>query len=194
MASSGQNFSLLFGWWLSINAQQRHVWPGLAAYRVADGSSSPYTANEIVAQIAHVRTKAGAPSGGASGTLLYNTTVLRQNRDGLADALGTSFQSVALVPAFPWLDNSPPPAPSLSVTTVGTLVQAQWSRNGIEAVRWWFVQWRTPTEWNARIVWGALNGLDIPSTGIANQSDAVVVRAIDGAMNVSAPAVWRRSP
>jgi uncharacterized lipoprotein YddW (UPF0748 family) len=194
MASSGQSFSLLFGWWISINSQQRHVWPGLAAYRVADGSSSAYTANEIVAQIAHVRTKAGAPAGGASGTLLYNTTVLRQNRGGLSDALGSSFQSVALVPSFPWLDNSPPPAPSLSVTTVGTLVQAQWSRNSTDAVRWWFVQWRTPTEWNARMVWGALNGLDIPSTGIANQSDIVVVSAVDAAMNVSAAAVWRRSP
>ena len=194
LASSGQNFSLLFGWWLSINTQQRHVWPGLAAYRVADGSSSSYTANEIVAQIAHVRTKAGAPAGGASGTLLYNTTVLRQNRDGLADALRTSFQSEALVPAFPWLDNSPPPAPSLSVTTVGTLVRAQWNRNGAEAVRWWFVQWRTPTEWNSRMVWGAFNALDIPSTGIANQSDIVVVSAVDAAMNVSGRAIWRRTP
>ncbi|HEX6944383.1 MAG TPA: hypothetical protein VF128_15750, partial [Gemmatimonadaceae bacterium] len=154
-----------------------------------------YTANEIVAQIAHVRSKAGLPAGGASGTLLYNTTTVRLNRGGLADALGaSSFQSPAVVPAFPWLDNSTPAAPSLSVTTTGTLVRAQWTRNGVEPVRWWLVQWRTPTEWNARLVWGTLDALDIPSTGIANQSDIVVVSAMDAAMNASAPAIWRRSP
>ena len=195
LASTGQNFSLLFDWWLSINTQRRHVWPGLAAYRVADGSSSAYLADEIVAQIAQVRTRAGTPAGGASGTLLYNTTSVRLNRGGLADALGaSSFRAPAVVPEFRWLDNVAPLPPSLTVTTIGTLVRAQWSRNGAEPVRWWLVQWRTPTEWNVRMVWGALDALDIPSTGVANQSDIVVVAAMDAAMNASVPAIWRRSP
>lgn len=195
LASTGQNFSLLFDWWLSINTQRRHVWPGLAAYRVADGSSSSYLASEIVAQIAYIRTKAGIPAGGASGTLLYNTTSVRLNRGGLADALGaSSFQAPAVVPEFRWLDSTAPQPPSLTVTTIGTLVRAEWSRNGAESVRWWLVQWRTPTEWNVRLVWGALDALDIPSTGVANQSDIVAVSALDAAMNASAPAIWRRTP
>ena len=193
LASTGQNFSLLLEWWFSVNTQRRHVWPGLAAYRVADGTSSQYLANEIVAQIAYVRSRATITAGRTSGTLLYNTTSVRLNQGGRSDALGaTSFQAAALVPAFPWLDSAAPPAPSLAVTTQGTLVRAQWTRSGTETIRWWLVQWRTPTEWNTRIIWGALSALDIPSTGVANQADIVAVSAMDAALNASAPAIWRR--
>ena len=109
MASVGQNFSALLDWWLSVNAQRRHVWPGLAAYRVADGSSSQYAAGEITSQIAHVRSRGGAAAGGASGTLLYNTTTVRLNRGGLADALSTVvYAGAAVVPSFSWLDATAP--------------------------------------------------------------------------------------
>ena len=195
LASTGQNFSLLLDWWYSVNPQGRHVWPGLAAYRVADGTASEFLANEIVAQIAHVRSRAANTAGRASGALLYNTTSVRLNRGGLSDALGaSSFQAAAVVPAFPWLDNAAPQAPTVTVTTEGTLVRARWSMNGVEAARWWLVQWRTLTQWNARMVWGGTTALDIPSTGVANQADIVAVSALDAAMNASAPAIWRATP
>ena len=34
----------LLDWWLAQNARGRHVWPGLAAYRVGDGTSSAFGA------------------------------------------------------------------------------------------------------------------------------------------------------
>jgi hypothetical protein len=196
LASTGQNFSLLLDWWLSVNIQRRHVWPGLAAYRVADGTSSEYLATEITAQIAYAKSRVGVTSGGASGALLYNTTSVRLNRGGLADALGaTSYSAPALVPRFPWLDDLAPPAPSLTVSMPGsTVVRVQWSRNGDDPVRWWLLQWRTSTEWRARLVWGASNSFDIPSTGVANQANIVVLSAMDAAMNASAPAIWRAAP
>ncbi len=79
MSSTGQNFTALLDWWISVNTQKRHLWPGLAAYRVADGTSSQFVATEIVNQISTTRTRAGAAAGGASGTLLYNTTSVRLN-------------------------------------------------------------------------------------------------------------------
>lgn len=196
LASTGQNFGLLLDWWLSNNPTRRHVWPGLAAYRVADGTTSQYTANEIVAEIAHVRSKAGTPAGGASGTLLYNTTTVRLNRGGLADALGAiTYTALALVPRFPWLDNAPPaPVTSISVTAQASALRAQWTSGGGETARWWLVQWRTSTAWRAKLVWSGQTTLDIPVTGSPDRADIVAITALDAAMNASSYAIWRATP
>ena len=194
LASTGQNFSLLFDWWLSVNTQRRHVWPGLAAYRVADGTTSQYTANEIAAEIAYLRSRAGAAAGGATGSLLYNTTTIRLNRGGLADALGSAtFKDPALVPAFPWLDSQAPAPPVLTVDMQGLTARPQWSAIGSDPVRWWLVQWRTSTAWNAKLVWGTARSLDIPFTGTGDRPDVIGVSALDGSMNASSAAVWRAS-
>ena len=191
LASTGQNFSLLFDWWLSVNTQRRHVWPGLAAYRVADGTTSQYTANEIVAQIAYGRTRAGGAAGGASGNLLYNTTAVRLNRGGLADALfSSSFGEPALVPGFPWLDNTPPASPTaLAVTEQSSTIRVQWQST--QTARWWLVQWRTSAAWNATQVWGSGRSLELPFSGAADRANVIAVTALDASMNASPPAIWR---
>jgi hypothetical protein len=115
LSSTGQNFTALLDWWLSVNTRRRHLWPGLAAYRVADGSTSAYAASEITAELTAVRLRGGASAGGASGAILYNTTSIRLNRGGLADALIlSSYSSPGIVPAFPWLDAIAMPAPTIA--------------------------------------------------------------------------------
>lgn len=195
LSSTGQNFSALFDWWLSMNAQRRHVWPGLAAYRVADGTSSAYFASEIVAEIAHIRSRSGPMSGGGSGALLYNTTSVRLNRGGLAEALGTSsFASPALVPATPWLDALPPAMPSLMVSSLGSAIRATWGVGDPEPVRWWLLQWRNSRKWDARLIWGGTFLYDIPFTGAADRADVVALTALDELMNASTQVIWRATP
>ncbi len=192
LSSTGQNFSALFDWWLLTNGQRRHVWPGLAAYRVADGTSSAYAASEITAEIAHVRTRAGAAAGGASGTLLYNTTSVRLNRGGLADALGaTTFSEPALVPSFPWLDAVAPPLPGISAGVQGGAMRVTIMPGMGETPRWWLVQWRTATAWNARLVLNLNRAFDIPFSSAAERPDIIAVSAVDMSMNASVPAIWR---
>ncbi|MCX5760892.1 MAG: family 10 glycosylhydrolase [Gemmatimonadetes bacterium] len=189
---TGQNFIALFDWWLAMNTQKRHVWPGLAAYRVADGKTETYAASEILTEIAQTRARAGAAAGGASGALLYNTTSVRLNKGGLADALAAStYASAAVVPATPWLDATAPSAPGLTVTVQSNAMRALWTPSGTEAARWWLVQWRTATAWNARIVWGGDRSLDIGFTGSADRADVVVIAALDAAMNSSSATIWR---
>jgi hypothetical protein len=195
LASVGQNFSLLFDWWISINLRRRHVWPGLAAYRVADGTSSQYAASEIVAEIAQARSRSGADAGGASGTLLYNATSVRLNRGGLADALGaTGYPGVAIVPAFTWLDSSAPVPPMVSAEPQGSAIRVTWSAGVGEAARWWLVQWRTSTAWNARLVWGAERSVDLAFSSAADRADVVALTALDAAMNASSRTIWRAAP
>jgi len=196
LSSTGQNFSALFDWWLSVNTRRRHVWPGLAAYRVADGTSTAYFATEIVAEIAHLRARAGPSAGGGSGALLYNTTSVRLNRGGLADALGTSsFATLALVPPFTWLDGRTPAAPTLAVTQQGPALRATWTSNDPEEpVRWWLIQWRNATKWDARLLRGGTVLYDLPFTSAAERPDIIAVTALDESMNASTTSTWRATP
>jgi uncharacterized lipoprotein YddW (UPF0748 family) len=192
LSSTGQNFTNLLDWWLSVNAQKRHLWPGLAVYRVADGTSSAYAAQEIINEISVDRFRAGPNAGGGSGTLLYNTTSVRTNKGGVADLLGTTgYPAFSVVPAYTWLDNTPPAAPTLGVATVFDAMQVSWTANGAEPVRWWLVQWRNATAWNAKLVFGPSSLLNIPFTGSADRADVVVLTAFDASWNASSPVVWR---
>ena len=194
LSSTGQNFTALLDWWILVNTQKRHVWPGLAAYRVADGTSSAYVASEIVAEITQARSRAGAAAGGASGTLLYNTTAVRTNKGGLADQLALSgFPGIGVVPTTPWLDATVPGAPNVTATVQGSAMRAQWMPGGSESARWWLVQWRAGSTWGSRMVWGADRTLDIAFTSSADRADIVVVTAFDAAMNASSQGIWRAS-
>lgn len=153
-SSTGQNFDALLGWWASRNTQQRHLWPGLAAYRVADGTSSAFTAAEIDGQVREVRRLADLNGAGAPrGAILYNTSSVMQNRGGLATLLESAvFANRAAVPATPWLAAPAWDAsdrtirfergPAGYIRVVGARPPAQ--------VRWWLVRWRTPTGWTFR--------------------------------------------
>jgi uncharacterized lipoprotein YddW (UPF0748 family) len=193
LASTGQNFTALLDWWLSQNTQKRHLWPGLAAYRVADGTSSQFGAQEIVNQIAVVKARAGAGAGGASGTLLYNTTSVRLNKGGLADALGaSSFTAAAMVPASPWLDATAPTAPTLTVTTGNQSMHVAWTPTGSEAARWFLVQWHTGGGlWLSRTVWGGDRSTSLSFSGTTDRPDVIAVGALDAAMNLSSLAIWK---
>jgi len=192
--STGQNFNSLLDWWIAINTQKRHIWPGLASYRVADGTSSAYNASEILAEIAFSRSRAGATAGGASGALLYNGTSIRLNYGGVSDALQSStYASAALVPASPWLDATAPLAPTVSVAIQSSAVHVTWVHNGSELARWWLVQWRGGASWYSQLVWGPARSVDLAFTSSADRADIVAVSALDGAMNQSALAVWRAS-
>lgn len=189
---TGQPFTALLDWWLLVNTQKRHLWPGLAAYRVADGASETYAASEILTELSVVRARAGAAAGGGSGTLLYNTTSVRLNRGGLADALAsTGFPGIAISPTYPWLDATPPAAPALTVTAQSAAIRAAWTPNGTEPARWWLVQWRTATAWSHKLAWGTERSLDIAFTGSADRADVVVITAYDAAWNASTSVTWR---
>ncbi len=72
-----QRFTELLHWWRKQNRLHRHLWPGLAATRVAT-----FGADEIVKQINLIRMKNKDP-----GWILFTAKVLMQDRGGLTDAL-----------------------------------------------------------------------------------------------------------
>ena len=83
IAAPQQSFPALLDWWLGQNAMGRHVWPGLAAYRVNDGTASAFSMQEIPSQIQATRQRTGG-----TGHLLYNTTsTIKRSSGALATAL-----------------------------------------------------------------------------------------------------------
>lgn len=193
IASTGQSFPALLDWWASQNTQHRHLWPGLAAYRVSDGTSSAYTANEIAAEINMLRQRATA-TGGSTGSLLYNTTSVMQNRDGLASLLATNvFASAALVPASPWLDAIAPAQPLVAVASAGngTALRLTIAAGAADELSWWLVRWRNGTTWSQRLVPASTVTVDVAASNAGSATNAIVVNALDRAGNASTEAVWR---
>jgi uncharacterized lipoprotein YddW (UPF0748 family) len=100
-----QRYTTLLDWWVGENTHQRHIWAGNAAFRVRDD----FPAGEITWQIALTRANEGA-----TGNVQFNMKALLRNQGGVADAMREhAYTDHALMPLMPWLDDAPPPAPSV---------------------------------------------------------------------------------
>lgn len=187
IASTGQSFPALLDWWREQNDQRRHLWPGLASYRVADGTSSAFSSMEIPNQITLVRQQQATRIGGASGTILYNGSSVRTDRGGFRSTLiETLYANAAIPPATTWLDATAPAAPELAVTRTSEQVQVRLA--GVADVYWWFVRWRDAGRWHARLIRASQETVTFPGSRI----DGIAVAAVDRLGNASPDAVWRR--
>lgn len=185
IASTGQSFPALLGWWRQQNTLDRHLWPGLASYRIVDGTASAFSSSEIASQITLVRGQS-TQSGGATGSILYNGSSVRTDRGGFATALMTGlYAERALPPATSWLDATPPAAPTITVSGTPSSLSLQIASDG-EAY-WSLVRWRAAGEWNEKLLPSTTPSLTITAPGL----DAIVVNSVDRVGNASASAIWR---
>lgn len=180
ISAAGQSYPALLDWWIAQNPLGRHVWPGLAAYRVNDGTSSAFSMQEIPNQITMTRARPQA-----SGNILYNTTwTLKRNGGALAESLAQDlYKTRSLVPAVPWLDATAPGTPSIAVS--GGSIQITPAAG--ESPRWWTVRVHAAGGWTMRILFGGERSVAVDAT-----VDRVLVQAVDQAGNPSGLAEWRK--
>jgi len=115
LAQPGQAYGDLLNYWAGQNTAARHVWPGLYTSRV-DETSKSWQPEEILDQIDLTRQRALVDPH-LNGHLHFSMVALAQNRRGLADRLReTQYRLPALVPASPWLGQTPPAPPVHTVT------------------------------------------------------------------------------
>ncbi|MFZ6645129.1 glycoside hydrolase family 10 protein [Undibacterium sp. TJN25] len=136
-----QAYKTLLDYWIAQNTQGRHLWAGLYTGRITDTEQS-WQPQEILNQIAATRDRPGS-----GGNLHFSMTVLMKDKKNIRDLLQQGpYQNVALVPATPWLGNTPPAAPALTVDSsaaanaktpvmtakaaAGTSLLAVWKRYG----------------------------------------------------------------
>jgi len=178
IAAPQQSYPALLDWWIAQNTMNRHVWPGLAAYRVGDGTAGAFSTSEIPSQIDITRAR---PAG--TGHILYNTnSTLKKSGGAVAASLSTLYARRALVPASPWLDGTPPPAPAVSVNAR----TVQMTPAVGDAPRWWVIRARANSVWTTRVLFGALR-----STSLDLTPDRVLLTAVDQAGNTSAATSWQ---
>ncbi len=178
IAAPQQSYPALLDWWIAQNTMNRHVWPGLAAYRVGDGTTSAFSTSEIPSQVGMTRDRPAR-----TGHILYNAnSTLKKSGGAVAASLASLYANRALVPASPWLDGTPPPAPTVSVA--GRTVQMTPAAG--DAPRWWVVRSRSTGVWTTRVLFGALR-----STTLDLTADRVLLTAVDQAGNTSSTTSWQ---
>ena len=179
IAPPDQSFPVLYDWWLSENTKHRHIWPGLASYRVTDQSARHVPAREIVDEIDSMRARAGDTvrvRGGDLGHILYNMTSLMKDPDSLDEKLATRYAVPALVPASPWLGARAPARPVVRMArdaATGDLLVKLAPGGGVR-VWLWTVRSLGPNGWTTEILPGWLRSHRLPDAA----STRVVVTAV----------------
>lgn len=173
-----QSYPTLLKWWAGQNVHHRHIWPGNAAHRIL-ADKQRWTAAEILEQIALTRENPGA-----SGNIYFSMNSLLRNRGGIADSLATSAYAYdALVPATPWLDNTPPAEPRVRIDARSARPHIIIEPAGTEQPFLYGVRLRIAGEWYAEVVSSVNTSYPLEHSG--RKADAVAVSAIDRSGNES---------
>ena len=182
-----QSFPVLLDWWREQNTLNRHVWPGLAAYRVQNGAATAFSLGELPAQMRIVRERLAEP-----GEILYNTKSTLYRLDGAIGAeVAKLYTAPALMPAYRWLDSVPPAAPSIAVSKGRVVIAAD------DAPRWWLIREHVPARWTRRgrmpAAWGTRRVFArADAVVIDGATDRLLIQAVDGAGNVGPVVEWRK--
>jgi uncharacterized lipoprotein YddW (UPF0748 family) len=179
-----QSYPVLLQWWVEQSLKGRHVWPGLALYKLPITGPRKMSPDDIIEEIEITRHQPNA-----TGHILFNASVLTRNVEGIADRLAAAYAEPALVPAFPWLDKVAPAKPTVRVVRDSSSGEnvVRFSPREKQKIGWWVVQSRANGAWRTTILPGA------DRTHILNDaaSDVVSVAAVDRTGNVSVAAVVR---
>jgi uncharacterized lipoprotein YddW (UPF0748 family) len=173
------SFPVLLKWWEGQNPMHRHIWPGLASYKVGEPVAR-WKPQEILSQIRIVREQSADP-----GNIQWRAKTLLENPKGLDNLLAKGpYAEPALVPASPWLAGGAPTRPTISVENG----RVGWEPTGTNRISWWLVQTQSGNRWTTAI---------LPEFARAQtftgSPDAFAVTAIDRCGVPSAPAVVQKT-
>jgi len=172
-----QSFPVLLQWWNEQNPKRRHVWPGLATYKINEG----WKPAEIVNQV-----QLSEKQPVSAGHVHYSMKQLGRNPT-LQNLLSSGpYAEPALVPACGWLSTprlSKPKVASSATSDGGTAFK--WSLPDGEFARQWLVQTRNGSAWKSEIT-------QATSMTFSSSPELIAVTAISRNGNGSSPAVLRR--
>ena len=177
-ARRAQSFPILFDWWKGKNPKGRHIWPGIASYRI--GSTATFTAGEIVSQIGLTR-----KSEATRGSIQFSFKSVRNDMGGIQKTLREEvFNRAAIVPRSDWKTVRRLSSPSLRMRKGEETVELSWKARA-EGAFWYVVQALDEKGWSESAVPANVTTMSLSrSRGITR----VVVRAADRLGNLSEPA------
>ncbi|MEM0962527.1 MAG: family 10 glycosylhydrolase [Bacteroidota bacterium] len=175
--SRGQSFPALLDWWGSENVQDRHLWPGLYTSRLLPEVGG-YGDTEIPDQVEVVRADPEA-----TGTIHFSMKALLDRFTDVGPRLAEGpYDAPALVPASPWLDDTPPAAPLVFATPRDGAVDVVLAE-GDEQPAWrWIVRAQRGGEWSWEVI-RRESGTVVLGPTVNGDVEVVAVSAVDRAGN-----------
>lgn len=145
-ARKGQSFPVLFDWWKSQNTKKRHIWPGIAPYRI--GSNGNFTAEEIIKQIRLTKR-----SRHTLGAIHFSFKSLRNDLGGIQKLLREKvYAKDALIPQSAWMNAPGILAPKVKITRDENFIRASWKEQGVRKAFWFVVYAKDKSGWGYSVL------------------------------------------
>jgi len=175
-ARRAQSYPVLLDWWKSQNIKKRHIWPGIATYRI--GRNADWTTEELVSQI---RLTGESPE--TRGAIHYSFKWLRNDLGGVQKALAnTVYSRDAIIPRSPWLKALPPKAPMVTITRDDKYVRASWIERGKEKAFWFVVYAKDKDGWNYSVLPAVVRSIALSEE---RKIEKIIVTSVDRLGNES---------
>jgi uncharacterized lipoprotein YddW (UPF0748 family) len=175
-ARKGQSFPVLLGWWKSQNSKQRHIWPGIAAYRV--GSTPTFNSAEIASQIDRTRQSAET-----RGAIFFSQKSLRNDLGGIQNTLRDAvYKTDAITPQFPWIKTQTPLSPVVSISRGKEHVRARWRERGDRRAFWFVVYAKGKDGWSYSVLPASQRSITLSAD---RKIETIVVHSVDRLGNES---------
>lgn len=164
----GQSFPELLGWWNSQNSQQRHLWPGIRI----DYGGDDLNIQETIGQI--MITRGMLPN--SKGTVHWSIGPLMKYDSLSSEILNGPYRRKSLIPASPWLDNTPPEQPYFQLTRKDTMAIVTWQPKDIDDIHHYVVYFQYQGRpWDYKILTKYDLNLEIPLTDPDSKSQLLRV-------------------
>lgn len=173
-ARKEQSFPVLLQWWNEQNVRSRHIWPGLASYRI--GRNENWTSAELTSQIHTIRREKSTP-----GQIYFNFKSLRNDQGGVQkELLGRSYQRKAIIPASPWIESSKPASPRVTIERGREYTTAKWKP--VRGAFWYVVYALASDGWSYSILPAAEVSIALSAD---RNVEKIVVKSVDRLGNLS---------
>jgi uncharacterized lipoprotein YddW (UPF0748 family) len=175
-ARKGQSFPVLFDWWKSQNTKKRHLWAGLASYRI--GSNANFTAAEITGQIQLTK---NSPQ--TLGSIHFSFKSLRNDLGGIQQSLREKvYAKDALIPQSSWIKTAKILAPKVKITRDKNLVRATWKEQGKRKAFWFVVYAKDNSGWGYSVLPATQKSITLSAD---RRVEKIVVTSVDRLGNES---------
>jgi uncharacterized lipoprotein YddW (UPF0748 family) len=172
-----QSFPVLLGWWSSENTMNRHLWPGISIGR----DTAIANINETLGQI--MITRGMLPQ--SKGVVHWSISSVVRNPNLTRALIEGPYKAEALVPASPWLDNTAPAPPAVSLSPSTDAVTVNWTHPDSKDVFRWVVYKQYGNTWSYTILNRNDHSVELKKTDGKNVLGKVVVTAVDRVGNES---------
>lgn len=180
---AGQHYTTLLKWWKNANTKKRHLWAGIATYKVG-GDKPDYTTKEILDEIEITR----ALLEDGAGNIHFRARSFFDNKDKIKDLIrDKAYARNAIIPASPWIDAVKPNLPQVEVTTDAATknVRVDWKNVGNKEAFRWILYWKDAAGWKTTVLPAGQTNAEVPAQLGVQQ---FALSSVDRLGNVSEPA------